>query len=179
VPFSNVFDTSIVKQGAETFQVEFDPDQGASQGSNGAGASSDFPSNNRENDEAFGEVFIDSPNPSSVSSLALQSDWVITSCHPTSDQPQQVHEFHIPRRSILTDVAGPCVLLEVRVRTKFWLCTRSAWWGRAHYCENAGQLWKRAVCSRGKPDPSCQPVNSSRSPPNQTAGWWARLLTVV
>ncbi|KAG6834187.1 hypothetical protein H0H93_011322, partial [Arthromyces matolae] len=44
----------------------------------------------KENDSAFGEVFISSPNPSSVSSLDFQSDWVITGCDANSDQPQEV-----------------------------------------------------------------------------------------
>ncbi len=33
-------------------------------------------------------MFIDSPNPSAVSSLSTTSDWVITSCDARSDQPQ-------------------------------------------------------------------------------------------
>jgi hypothetical protein len=39
---------------------------------------------------AFGEVFIDSPNVGSVSSMDYKSDWVITSCSASSDQPQSV-----------------------------------------------------------------------------------------
>jgi hypothetical protein len=39
---------------------------------------------------AFGEVFIDSPNAGSVSSMDSKSDWVITSCSASSDQPQSV-----------------------------------------------------------------------------------------
>lgn len=43
-----------------------------------------------QNEEAFGEIFIDSPNANAVSSMAHTADWVITDCHPTSDQPQEV-----------------------------------------------------------------------------------------
>lgn len=38
----------------------------------------------------FGEVFISSPNPQSVSSLDTVSDWVLVGCSQASDQPQQV-----------------------------------------------------------------------------------------
>ncbi|KAK7056119.1 chitin-binding type-1 domain-containing protein [Favolaschia claudopus] len=38
----------------------------------------------------FGEVFISSPNPGSVSSLDIASDWVIHGCDRSSDQPQEV-----------------------------------------------------------------------------------------
>ncbi|KAJ7717903.1 hypothetical protein B0H14DRAFT_3170880 [Mycena olivaceomarginata] len=42
------------------------------------------------NDTAFGEVFIDSPKESSVSSLDIATNWVVTSYNPGSDQPQSV-----------------------------------------------------------------------------------------
>ena len=81
VPFDDIFPSDVV-EGAETFDVEFDlgvPSSG----------SSSTPIYN-ENSEAFGEVFIDSPNTQSVSSMAPVSDWVVTSCDPKSDQPQTV-----------------------------------------------------------------------------------------
>ena len=81
VPFDYIF-PSDTPEGAVTFDVEFDLDP------SDTGHSTP---NNDENTEAFGEVFIDSPNPQSVSSLALVSDWVVTSCHPKSDQPQTVN----------------------------------------------------------------------------------------
>ena len=80
VPFDDIFPSDVV-EGAETFDVEFDPD-----GSNTGHSTT----NNDENTEAFGEVFIDSPNAQSVSSMALISDWTVTSCDPRSDQPQTV-----------------------------------------------------------------------------------------
>lgn len=91
VPFDDVFpDGVLVASGSTTFRVEFDPDEGAKEGAEGAGTSSPMPADELENDEAFGEVFINSPNPSSVSSMTLASDWVVASCHPTTDQPQKV-----------------------------------------------------------------------------------------
>lgn len=50
---------------------------------------STFKETDDENSGAFGEIFIDSPKASSVSSLSVQSDWVITGCDARSDQPQQ------------------------------------------------------------------------------------------
>lgn len=81
VPFYDIFPSNVI-EGAETFDVEFDPEQSSS-------GSLSVPSYN-ENNAAFGEVFIDSPNPQSVSSMALVSDWVVTSCDPKSDQLQTV-----------------------------------------------------------------------------------------
>lgn len=43
--------------------------------------------------EPFGEVFIDSPNPASVSSLSIEADWTIVGCDATSDQPQAVRLY--------------------------------------------------------------------------------------
>ena len=87
---SDVFDETPTPSGSETFKVEFDPDEGVKDNKVGAGTSSDEKEDENENHEAFGEVFIESPNPQSVSSLDLTSDWVVTGCHPTSDQPQTV-----------------------------------------------------------------------------------------
>ncbi|KAJ7131799.1 hypothetical protein C8R43DRAFT_895506, partial [Mycena crocata] len=89
VPFSDIFPDT-VPEGSITFQEEFDPDEGVKEGSTGAGTSSSLPNDQEENDTAFGEVFIDSPNSASVSSLDLKTNWVITDCHPTSDKPQSV-----------------------------------------------------------------------------------------
>jgi hypothetical protein len=87
VPFDDIFPSDVV-EGTETFDVEFDPDV-PNTGSS-VYSSSYSTTNNDENTEAFGEVFIDSPNSQSVSSMALVSDWVVTSCDPRSDQPQTV-----------------------------------------------------------------------------------------
>ncbi|KAJ7677758.1 glycosyl hydrolases family 18-domain-containing protein, partial [Mycena polygramma] len=80
---------------AMTFDAEFDQDQDSGAGQYdsddddvGAGTTSDMPDDEDENDEAFGEVFIDSPNPNAVSSLDISAKWVITSCDARSDQPQ-------------------------------------------------------------------------------------------
>ena len=42
------------------------------------------------------EVFISSPNPGSVSSLDISSDWVVTNCSATNDQPQTVSRILRP-----------------------------------------------------------------------------------
>ncbi|PPR04933.1 hypothetical protein CVT24_007314 [Panaeolus cyanescens] len=68
-----------------TFTVDFDQDTG----SDTPPPASSF-NDGDENDSPFGEVFISSPNAASVSSLDFASDWVVTSCDPSSDQPQQV-----------------------------------------------------------------------------------------
>jgi hypothetical protein len=67
---------------------------------------------------AFGEVFIDSPNAGSVSSMDSKSDWVITSCSASSDQPQSVRllfPFCISPRFMLINVC------------RFWPTVRRAW----------------------------------------------------
>ncbi|KDR74915.1 hypothetical protein GALMADRAFT_141231 [Galerina marginata CBS 339.88] len=55
-----------------------------------SGTTSTFTESEDENSGAFGEIFIDSPKASSVSSMNLQSNWVLTGCDAKSDQPQQV-----------------------------------------------------------------------------------------
>ncbi|KAJ7300594.1 hypothetical protein DFH08DRAFT_725187, partial [Mycena albidolilacea] len=91
IPFDDIFDPSQVPEGSLTFQEEFDPDEGIEEeGKIGAGSHSMLPNDQEENESAFGEVFLDSPNSNSVSSLELKTNWVITSCHPTSDRPQEV-----------------------------------------------------------------------------------------
>lgn len=72
-------DTYDVNQPA-TFTVDFDDNTGTSDSSSTGSGSSGVGNDGKENDSAFGEVFISSPNPSSVSSLDIQSDWVITGC---------------------------------------------------------------------------------------------------
>jgi hypothetical protein len=90
-----------------TFTVDFDDNTGTpDDNTTGVGSSGEGDDGN-ENDSPvrtslwlrlpvlrdalqFGEVFISSPNPGSVSSLALESDWVLTDCDRTSDQPQTV-----------------------------------------------------------------------------------------
>jgi len=86
-------DTYDVDQPA-TFTADFDDNTGTSDSSSTGSGSSGIGDDGTENDSAFGEVFISSPNPSSVSSLDIQSDWVITGCDATSDQPQEVIWSH-------------------------------------------------------------------------------------
>ena len=57
VPFEDIF-PSDVTEGGTTFDVEFDPDEGPMQGQEGAGTSSKIKIDDKENDEAFGEVCI-------------------------------------------------------------------------------------------------------------------------
>ncbi|KAK6987473.1 chitin-binding type-1 domain-containing protein [Favolaschia claudopus] len=73
-----------------TFTVDFDDNIGTSDTSQTGAGSSGESDDGKENDSPFGEVFISSPNPGSVSSLDLASDWVIHGCDRSSDQPQEV-----------------------------------------------------------------------------------------
>ncbi|KAJ7467040.1 hypothetical protein FB451DRAFT_1340516 [Mycena latifolia] len=73
-----------------TFTVDFDDNIGSSDTSQSSAGSSGESDDGKENDSLFGEVFISSPNPGSVSSLDLASDWVIQGCDRSSDQPQEV-----------------------------------------------------------------------------------------
>ncbi|KAJ7114949.1 hypothetical protein C8R44DRAFT_984268 [Mycena epipterygia] len=88
--FSDIFPDTANDDGTLSFQEEFDPDEGVKEGSTGSGSSSPLPNDQVEDDTAFGEVFIDSPTTGSVSSVELSTNWVITSCSQTSDQPQAV-----------------------------------------------------------------------------------------
>ncbi|KAF8961088.1 hypothetical protein BDZ97DRAFT_2077079 [Flammula alnicola] len=95
VPFDDVFPSN-VPIGSESFTVDMDQDVGHSD-SGGAeavysGAPDDLEAGNQPTEEftPFGEVFIDSPNPASVSSLAIETNWVIVGCNSTSDQSQKV-----------------------------------------------------------------------------------------
>ncbi|KAF9480694.1 hypothetical protein BDN70DRAFT_992496 [Pholiota conissans] len=93
VPFDDIF-PSTVPEGSETFTVDIDTDSGHSSSSSAeavySGAPDDLENGPTEEFTPFGEVFIDSPNPQSVSSLDVESHWVIVGCNPTSDQAQQV-----------------------------------------------------------------------------------------
>ncbi len=96
IPFDDIFPPT-VPEGSIDFQEEFDPDEGVKGSQIGSGSSSNLANDHLENDEAFGEVFIDSPNAGSVSSLDIKTNWVVTSCHPTSDQPQSVRALATSR----------------------------------------------------------------------------------
>ncbi|KAJ7772314.1 glycosyl hydrolases family 18-domain-containing protein, partial [Mycena metata] len=88
VPFSDIFPSNVEDTGNDLFNVDFDPDQGDSFSEEGT--TSTFKEDDNENNSAFGEVFIDSPNPSSVSSLDVTEGWVLSGCDAKSDQAQTV-----------------------------------------------------------------------------------------
>jgi hypothetical protein len=92
-PFNDIFPSGVPDSGNDIFHVDLDPDVGTLSEAvkTESGTSSTFKESDNENSGAFGELFIDSPNASSVSSLSIQSNWVITGCNAQSDQPQQVH----------------------------------------------------------------------------------------
>ncbi|KAI5116231.1 hypothetical protein M0805_001223 [Coniferiporia weirii] len=73
-----------------TFTVDFDDNTGPADTSSAGAGSNAIGDDGAENDSPFGEVFISSPNAASVSSVDIASDWVITGCSATSDQPQEV-----------------------------------------------------------------------------------------
>lgn len=89
-PFSDIFPSGVPDNGNDAFHVDLDPDVGLK--TSESGTFSTFTETDNENTGAFGEIFIDSPKDSSVSSLNLQSDWVLTGCDAQSDQPQKVGE---------------------------------------------------------------------------------------
>ncbi|EPS92980.1 hypothetical protein FOMPIDRAFT_1056393 [Fomitopsis schrenkii] len=73
-----------------SFTADFDDDIGPSD-PNGEGAgSTGIGDDGNENDSPFGEVFITSPNAQSVSSVDVQSDWMLVGCDSKSDQPQTI-----------------------------------------------------------------------------------------
>ncbi|KAJ7198004.1 hypothetical protein GGX14DRAFT_374612, partial [Mycena pura] len=69
-------------------QVDYDDNQGTSDDGVEGDGSSGLSDDGLENDSPFSSVFISSPNAASVSSLDIESDWAITDCDPSSDQPQ-------------------------------------------------------------------------------------------
>ncbi|KAF7326532.1 hypothetical protein MVEN_02611400 [Mycena venus] len=87
-PFSDIFPSTVKDTGNDLFNVDFDPDEGDSFSEEGT--TSTFTEDDNENNSAFGEVFIDSPNPSSVLSLHITAGWVLSGCNAKSDQPQTV-----------------------------------------------------------------------------------------
>ena len=108
VPFDDIFPSTVI-EGAETFDVEFDPVSNSTSSSSASSGTST--PDDDENSEAFGEVFIDSPNDQSVSSMAPVSDWVVTSCDPKSDQPQTVSmRSHSPHLSFRIVTQSPLIM---------------------------------------------------------------------
>uniref|UniRef100_A0A8H7XM16 GH18 domain-containing protein n=1 Tax=Psilocybe cubensis TaxID=181762 RepID=A0A8H7XM16_PSICU len=90
IPVSDVFPSTVDADEPVTFTVDFDDNTGTSSTSSTGAGSSGIGDDGRENDSPFGELFISSPNPSAVSSMDIASDWVVTGCDSTSDQPQTV-----------------------------------------------------------------------------------------
>nr|GAT44459.1 predicted protein [Mycena chlorophos] len=98
VPISDVFPLSETNGNAVTFTVDYDDNEGTpndpettSGAVNAPGeGSSGLSDDGKENDSPFSSVFISSPNAASVSSVDLESDWVLSNCDKTSDAPQTV-----------------------------------------------------------------------------------------
>ncbi|KAJ7779316.1 hypothetical protein DFH07DRAFT_794677 [Mycena maculata] len=85
---TDVFPLSETEGDAVTFAVDYDDNQGTSSDTVTGDGSSGLSDDGKENDSPFSSVFISSPNAASVSSLDIESDWAITDCDATSDQPQ-------------------------------------------------------------------------------------------
>ncbi|KAJ7636644.1 hypothetical protein FB45DRAFT_741932, partial [Roridomyces roridus] len=90
IPLLDVFPESETEGNIVTFAVDFDENQGTSDTTETGAGSSGIEDDAMEEDSPFSSVFISSPNAASVSSLDLESDWVITNCDSTSDQSQSV-----------------------------------------------------------------------------------------
>ncbi|KAJ6484674.1 hypothetical protein C8R45DRAFT_1214705 [Mycena sanguinolenta] len=90
VPVDDVFPESETIGDAVTFTVDYDDNEGTPDDTTTGDGSSGLSDDGKENDSPFSSVFISSPNAASVSSLDLASDWVVTDCDATSDQPQSV-----------------------------------------------------------------------------------------
>ncbi|KAJ6484663.1 hypothetical protein C8R45DRAFT_1214695 [Mycena sanguinolenta] len=76
-----------------TFAVDYDDNEGTADDTVTGDGSSGLGDDGLENDSPFASVFISSPNAESVSSLDLESDWVVADCDATSDQPQTVNVY--------------------------------------------------------------------------------------
>ncbi|KAF8214839.1 hypothetical protein K438DRAFT_1955885 [Mycena galopus ATCC 62051] len=90
VPVDDVFPIAETTGDAVTFTVDYDDNEGTASDNSTGDGSSGLSDDGKENDSPFSSVFISSPNAASVSSLDLESDWAITECDATSDQPQSV-----------------------------------------------------------------------------------------
>ncbi|KAH9829398.1 uncharacterized protein C8Q71DRAFT_863325 [Rhodofomes roseus] len=73
-----------------SFTADFDDNTGPSDPTGEGTGTTGIGDDGQENDSPFGEVFITSPNAQSVSSLDVQSDWVLVGCDSQSDQPQSI-----------------------------------------------------------------------------------------
>ncbi|KAF8144038.1 hypothetical protein K438DRAFT_1874697 [Mycena galopus ATCC 62051] len=84
----DIFPPSEINGDVVTFAVDYDDNEGTSDDTVTGDGSAGLSDDGLENDSPFSSVFISSPNAASVSSLDIESDWAITDCDPTSDQPQ-------------------------------------------------------------------------------------------
>ncbi|KAJ7203385.1 hypothetical protein GGX14DRAFT_309849, partial [Mycena pura] len=84
VPANDVFPMSEVEGNV----VDYDDNEGTPDDTTTGDGSAGLGDDGLENDSPFSSVFIASPNAASVSSLDTESDWVLSDCDPTSDQPQ-------------------------------------------------------------------------------------------
>ncbi|KAJ6503678.1 hypothetical protein C8R45DRAFT_1209318 [Mycena sanguinolenta] len=78
---------------ASIWIVDYDDNEGTADDTVTGDGSSGLGDDGLENDSPFASVFISSPNAESVSSLDLESDWVVADCDATSDQPQTVNAY--------------------------------------------------------------------------------------
>ncbi|TFY61110.1 hypothetical protein EVJ58_g4713 [Rhodofomes roseus] len=90
-----------------SFTADFDDNTGPSDPTGEGTGTTGIGDDGQENDSPFGEVFITSPNAQSVSSLDVQSDWVLVGCDSQSDQPQSILAYCSMVRMPSTCGAGP------------------------------------------------------------------------
>ncbi|KAJ6492287.1 hypothetical protein C8R45DRAFT_990838 [Mycena sanguinolenta] len=93
VDVSDVFPLEETNGETVAFTVDYDDNQGTPDDTVIGSGSSGLSDDGKENDSPFSSVFISSPNAESVSSMDLESDWVVTDCDATSDQPQTVNAY--------------------------------------------------------------------------------------
>ncbi|KAJ6503718.1 hypothetical protein C8R45DRAFT_973542 [Mycena sanguinolenta] len=93
VDVSDVFPFEETNGDTVAFTVDYDENQGTPDDTKIGSGSSGLSDDGKENDSPFSSLFISSPNAESVSSLDLESDWVVADCDATSDQPQTVNAY--------------------------------------------------------------------------------------
>ncbi|KAJ6503695.1 hypothetical protein C8R45DRAFT_973479, partial [Mycena sanguinolenta] len=93
VDVSDVFPAAETKGDTVAFTVDYDDNQGTPDDTVIGSGSSGLSDDGKENDSPFSSLFISSPNAESVSSLDLESDWVVADCDATCDQPQTVNAY--------------------------------------------------------------------------------------
>ncbi|KAJ6483444.1 hypothetical protein C8R45DRAFT_830574, partial [Mycena sanguinolenta] len=93
VDVSDVFPGDETAGDTVAFTVDYDDNEGTPDDTITGDGSSGLSDDGKENDSPFSSVFISSHNAESVSSLDLESDWVVADCDATSDQPQTVNAY--------------------------------------------------------------------------------------